>query len=175
MDFIIELLSKFDSAAITVICTIILFIVLCFIGWTVKNRNHIIDIFNQWAKNKQDKDELIKIIYNNQQKIKEYAENRTHDREQSLAIQKQLTDAIGIISTKLDDMEIKHNKRIRAEMKDKIGQQYRYYHEKKKWNEMEREALNDLIEEYEDAGGKNSFVHSVVQPESYLWEVVDRK
>lgn len=90
-------------------------------------------------------------------------------------IQSQLTEAIATISTKLDEMEVKHNKRIRAEMKDKIGQQYRYFHQKQEWNDMEKEALNDLIEEYEEAGGKNSFVHSVVQPESYLWKLIERK
>lgn len=35
---------------------------------------------------------------------------------------------------------------------------------------MELEALEDLIDEYESAEGKNSFVHSVVQKEMYTWE-----
>lgn len=174
MNYIIELLSGVDSAVIAVICTIILFVFLVLIGWIIKHRKDITDIFNNWLKRKQKKDELIKIIYDSQQKIEEYASNRIHDREQSVAIQKQLTNAINTISEKLDNMEIKHNKRIRAEMKDKIGQLYRYYHEKQEWNDMEKEAFCDLIEEYEDAGGKNSFVHSVVQPESYLWKVIDR-
>lgn len=175
MDLIIELLSKFDSAVITVICIIILCMFLWMIGWSIKHRKDIVDIFNNWVKRKQDKDDLIKIIYDSQQKIKEYADNRIRDREQSLSIQSQLTEAISTISTKLDEMEVKHNKRIRAEMKDKIGQQYRYFHQKQEWNDMEKEALNDLIEEYEEAGGKNSFVHSVVQPESYLWKLIERK
>lgn len=78
------------------------------------------------------------------------------------------------MNIKQAQLEEKHNKRIRAEMKDKISQLYRYYHEKQVWNDMEREAFNDLIDEYEDAGGSNSFVHSVVQPESYTWKVIER-
>ena len=39
---------------------------------------------------------------------------------------------------------------------------------------MELEALEDLIDEYESADGKNSFVHSVVQKEMYTWEKVSQ-
>ena len=60
-------------------------------------------------------------------------------------------------------------------LKDKISQSYRYYHSKGKINDMELEALEDLIEEYETAGGENSFVHTVVQKEMYTWEKVIRE
>ena len=42
-------------------------------------------------------------------------------------------------------------------------------------NDMELEALEGLIEEYETAGGENSFVHTVVQKEMYTWEKVIRE
>ena len=112
-------------------------------------------------------------------------ENRLHDRRQSLLVQKELTESISSISQKIDDMqknteqrfyesEQKNNKRIRAELKDKISQSYRYYHSSGRINDMELEALEDLIEEYESAGGKNSFVHTVVQKEMYTWEKDDK-
>lgn len=118
----------------------------------------------------------------------EQEQNRIHDREQSFAIQKQLVDAqtklaeqISEISQKIDNnqkitderfiqSEEKQNKRVRAELKDKIGRTYRYHHELGRINDMEFEALKDLIEEYEDHGGTNSFVHDTVQPEMYVWE-----
>ena len=121
---------------------------------------------------------------------KEIMDNRMHDRRQSLAIQKELTDAqkrlsdsLSDISRKIDalqqstderfiESERKNNKRIRAELKDKISQSYRYYHSLGKINDMELEALEDLMEEYESADGKNSFVHSVVQREMYTWEKI---
>ena len=73
---------------------------------------------------------------------------------------------------RFEESERKNNKRIRAELKDKISRSYRYYHSLGKINDMELEALEDLIEEYEEAEGSNSFVHSVVQKEMYTWEKV---
>lgn len=142
----------------------------------------------KWIRNKEkDHDLLIKAV----EEINQLYENRKHDRQQSFQIQKELTDAqkeladsISNISGKIDEMqrrtderfdksEQRNNKRIRAELKDKISQSYRYYHCLGRINDMELEALEDLIEEYEAAEGENSFVHSVVQKEMYTWERID--
>lgn len=64
------------------------------------------------------------------------------------------------------------NERVQAEMKDRIGQLYRYYHTTGKISDMELEALKDLITSYENHGGENSFVHTIVQPEMYTWEKI---
>ena len=167
--------------------------ILIFLCWLlIKNRKVISELFNDVYNRKRNKEELLQTIKSNQAAIKEIINNRTHDREQSFAIQKELTDAqnrlsesLSDISRKIDNMqrntdkrfiesEQKNNKRIRAELKDKIRQSYRYYHSLGQINDMELEALEDLIEEYEEADGKNSFVHSVVQKEMYTWEIIDR-
>lgn len=172
---------------------VIAFIVICFACWVIfKNRETIVDFFNGLYNSRKTKEDLLKTIHENQAEIKQIMENRLHDREQSFSIQKELTDAqkelaesISALSKKLDDMqrstnerfeesERKNNKRIRAELKDKISQSYRYYHSLGKINDMELEALKDLIEEYEAADGENSFVHSVVQKEMYTWEKAER-
>lgn len=170
-----------DTAVSATVIALVLLILFWIIVILFKHRKDIMRALNQWAQRKQEKDELLKMVYQNKKAIDEYAENRVHDREQSFAIQKQLTDAMQALSDKLDamgekqaELEEKHRKRIRAEMKDKISQLYRYYHEKQEWNDMEKEAFGDLISEYEDAGGKNSFVHTIVQPESYTWKVIER-
>lgn len=146
----------------------------------------------KWIRKKREEHDLLIQTSQNlmaaQSEIKQFAENRVHDREQSFRIQKELIDAqsdlaksIDVISNKLDEMqrqtdrrfiesEQKNNKRIRAELKDKISQSYSHYHAVGEINDMEFEALNDLIEEYESAGGKNSFVHTIVQPEMYTWK-----
>ena len=161
--------------------------------WIVfKNRKVISEFFNDLYNRRKNKEELLQTIKDNQTDIKTIMENRVHDREQSFAIQKELTDAqnklsesLSNISQKIDDIqrntderfkesERKNNKRIRAELKDKISQSYRYYHSLSKINDMELEALEDLIEEYESADGKNSFVHSVVQKEMYTWEKISQ-
>ena len=118
-----------------------------------------------------------------------YSTNRVNDRKQSLEIQKELkdsqnelTDKVNNIFDKLDDVinntnkrfsinEEKENKRVQSEMKERIAQSYREYNKTKQISSMELEALEDLIETYELHGGKNSFVHSVVQKEMYTWEV----
>lgn len=187
-----ELLTKYLENVNPMI-VLVSFIILIFICWIIiKNRKVISDFFNDLYNKKKNKEELLQTIKDNQSDIKTIMENRIHDREQSFVIQKKLTDAqnelsesIANISKKIDDMqrntderfkesERKNNKRIRAELKDKISQSYRYYHSIGKINDMELEALEDLIEEYESAEGKNSFVHSVVQKEMYTWEKIDR-
>ncbi len=169
------------------------FLILIFVCWIIiKNRNIIFELLNDIYNRKKAKEELLQAIKDNQSDIKTIMENRIHDREQSFAIQKELTDAqnklsesLLNISRKIDDLqrntderfiesERKNNKRIRAELKDKISQSYRYYHSLGKINDMELEALEDLIEEYESADGKNSFVHSVVQKEMYTWEKISQ-
>lgn len=107
-----------------------------------------------------------------------YSNNRINDRQQSLEIQKELTDSqnkltdkVDDICKKLNDMEEKENKRVQSEIKERIAQSYRQYNETKQISYMELEALEDLIETYEAHGGENSFVHSVVQKEMYTWKV----
>ncbi len=168
-------------------------LILLFVCWIIiKNRKTISELFNGLYYRKKNKEELLRIIKDNQADIKALMEKRVHDREQSFSIQKELTDAqiklaesLSDISKKIDDMqrstnerflesERKNNKRIRAELKDKISRSYRYYHSLGRINSMELEALEDLIEEYEEADGRNSFVHSVVQKEMYAWEKTER-
>ena len=123
--------------------------------------------------------------------MKEYSDNRVSDRKQSFAIQKELTEAQGKISKSVDrifdkvatlkedtdrrfeESEAKQNRRVQAEIKDKIAQLYRRYHSTSTIKAIELESLKDLIRTYEEHGGKNSFVHSLVEKEMYTWKVVD--
>lgn len=149
--------------------------------YLLKNCRTIREFLNHLYSRRKYKEELLRTIQENQADIRQLMEHRLHDREQSLAVQKELSKSIAVIAKKLDEMqqstderfresEQKNNKRIRAELKDKISQSYRYYHSSGKINDMELEALEDLIEEYESADGQNSFVHSVVQKEMYTWK-----
>lgn len=158
----------------------------CLLFWYIlKNQKTIREFIDKLYDRRKTREELLKAIRENQAEIKQLMENRLHDRRQSLLVQKELTESISSISQKIDDMqknteqrfyesEQKNNKRIRAELKDKISQSYRYYHSSGRINDMELEALEDLIEEYESADGKNSFVHTVVQKEMYTWEKDDK-
>lgn len=185
-DYFIEKLGAVDISTV-LICLIILFY---FISWILDKNQVLKKIWDDFYNRKKKKEELYELILQTKQTTDEYRQNRINDRNQSLQIQAQLTESIQQINNKLDQMKHdtdmrflenqrqlqetkeKNDKRTRAEMKDKISRAYRYYHAKKTWNYMEKEALLDLIEEYEAAGGKNSFVHSVVVPEMCLWEEI---
>lgn len=119
-----------------------------------------------------------------------FENNQLNYREQSIGIQKEweksqikIFNSLSLLADKLDEMqkntderfkasEEKQNERVQAELKDKIGDSYRHYHEIGKINDMELEALEGLIKSYENHGGENSFVHSIVQKEMYTWEQI---
>lgn len=142
------------------------------------------DIANLQKKHKDDTAELHQEIKDFMTEIKgqmkRYDDNRVSDRAQSFKIQKELVDAQEKISKsvkdilrRVDQSEEKQNKRVQAEIKDKIAQLYRRYNATKTISKMQLEALEDLITTYEDHGGENSFVHSVVQKEMYTWKQTD--
>ena len=135
---------------------------------------------------------LSEIVLENTKKMDIYADNRVKDRAQSFQIQKELIDAqtkisssVEIIEKKIDQMkaetderfkksEAKQDERVRAELKDKIGNLYRYYHSKGEITSMEFEALEDLIKAYYKVNG-NGFVKNTVEPELYKWKLVDNQ
>lgn len=117
-------------------------------------------------------------------KFEETNEVQLKRREQSLQIQQELNNKIDGICHVLDEMqkntderfaqsEAKTNKRVQSDIKERIAQSYRRYDKTKKISRMELEALEDLIDTYENFGGQNSFVHSIVQKEMYTWEVTE--
>lgn len=86
----------------------------------------------------------------------------------------QVKDEVTLMRTQRDADKL-------AEYKDKIGDSYRYYKERKYsdenpvpyWNRMEKESLEGLIKQYESHSGTNSFVHSIVEPEMQTWKLID--
>lgn len=184
---ITDLLDKLDSVSAMAVVVVILLIFFV-LGWGLSKRNDITDLWNSWQQSRKRKDELLNMLLDDHERMQKYEDARKSDRSQSFEIQKQLIDANKDLANQLADLshkidenqkktderflqsEEKNNKRVRAELKDKIGRTYRYHHETQKINDMEFEALKDLIEEYEDHGGTNSFVHETVQPEMYVWE-----
>jgi hypothetical protein len=141
-------------------------------------------------KQKKRKDELLNMLLSDHDRICAYEDNRKHDREQSFEIQRQLIDANTKLADQITELskmmqenqrktdsrfaesEERNQKRIRAELKDKIMRAYRLHHKTRTITAMELDALEGLIEEYFAVKG-NSFVQNIVQPEMYTWVVVD--
>lgn len=103
--------------------------------------------------------------------------NRLADKVSEIDTLKQDINGIGNkvdnLAATISIMQENDNLDKRASLKDRISQSYRYYHERQEWNTMEKEAFEDLVKSYENAGGKNSFVHSICEPESNTWRLID--
>ena len=86
---------------------------------------------------------------------------------------KEISDKVSVVANMIIEMQSRADETNRAKLKDRIREAYAIHHPTQKITKMEREALEDLIKSYELANGKNSFVHSLVEPELYCWELVD--
>lgn len=105
-------------------------------------------------------------------------------RQQSLQIQKDLTDrmdnmgqAIDGLAKSLADMKEVTDRRERNRIRDRLLQAYRYYTDQdanpgQSWNNMEAEAFWEMFKDYEDANG-DGFMHTVVQPAMQKLKVLD--
>lgn len=183
---IVEYIDSIPSSAL-----LIGFIVFgAVIGWILSNRKDIKELWDSQYQTKKRKDELLNMLLSDHDRIDQYENARRLDREQSFSIQKQLVDANTQLATQLAELsqmmqenqkktdqrfaesEERNQKRIRAELKDKIMRAYRLHHKTKRITTMELDALEGLIEEYFAVKG-NGFVQNTVRPEMYTWSVVD--
>lgn len=100
----------------------------------------------------------------------EKLKNKSNDMDIDI---KKLNDKMNTMFSMMLEMRKHDDNNRRANLKDRIAQAYRYHSENGKWTEMDKEALEDLIQSYESCGGTNSFVHDIVQKKMYTWEIVD--
>jgi len=132
--------------------------------------------FKRVRKRNEEHDLLIKTIGRLDEVEKSQTnmieESKNHNSALKADIDK-LTMAMARLNEKFDSMIDKTNATKRADLKDKIAQRYRKYSVDKQWTAMEKEAFIGLIRDYEEHGGENSFVHTICEPESYTWVVVD--
>lgn len=139
----------------------------------------------KWIKSKNKDHEL---VAQTADELKALQAKHEESVRQSIRHDEMIKDTVLDLSQKVDCLskdlyemrKIQDNDKL-AEYKDKIGRSYRYYNEREYsnenptpyWNHMEKEALEDLIIQYESHGGKNSFVHSIVEPEIEKWKLID--
>ena len=118
--------------------------------------------------------------------LEKYRKLRNDSEEKDALIDKTINDVdklktdMSTINQKVDNMldmlqteRSERLKRDRAKLKKDIKEIYQKCNITKTITHMDINTLEDLIEEYEAAGGKNSFVHTTVQKEMYEWEEVD--
>lgn len=98
-------------------------------------------------------------ISETQRNVTQYAENRLHDREQSIKIQKELTDSIKDIvkrnsakDKQIDNLMIAQ----REVLADKINEKYKYYISVNGVPEDEVDEFTNLHTAYKGVGGNHS-------------------
>lgn len=195
-DLFIEITRKANASALMLILIIILATLLFAIKFAFHNRKSLYEWLVSYITRKKEMNEAIKMVYKNtkeleqqKQKMQEYENNRVRDRQQSFqkqkdlmeaiqnrtdSIHKELSQEITALSDKLDVMSRDAKQRAQADLKEKLREKYQEYKKEKKWNDMEREGFMGLISEYENAGGYNSFVHTIILPDVETWEVIDK-
>lgn len=139
----------------------------------------------KWVRKKNHDHELLMDMIKSLSSLQHKHE---HDVKESDEHDKILQNNISVLNEKVDSLSlsISEMRKIQdedklAEYKDKIGDSYRYYSEREYsetnhvpyWNHMEKESLEGLISQYEAHGGKNSFVHSIVETEMQKWKVIN--
>lgn len=94
-----------------------------------------------------------------QSELKAFAKNRVHDREQSLQIQKELTESI-VALTKSDGERTHQIESLiigtRESLGDRINQKYKYYLSIKGIPEDELDEFTSLHAAYKSVGGNHS-------------------
>ena len=119
---------------------------------------------------KLKKTDEIDILKENQLRNVEHYKEADADLRSQI---KEVSDKVSVIANMIIEMQSRADEMNRAKLKDRIREAYSTHHPTQKITRMEREALEDLIKSYELANGKNSFVHSLVEPEIYTWQIVD--
>lgn len=178
-----ELLTEVTVIDLIMALTILAII----IGILISQKTRISKTLNKWRKVENEKEDFKKLVYELKTTMESYQGDREHDREDSIRIRGEIYEVIGkqseIIekqSDKIEElkdivvkMQEKNAKTKRAELKKDIERLYRECHPNMVCTRMALETLRDLIEEYEEHGGDNSFVHSKVEPEMYTWRIVE--
>lgn len=169
MDAFLELFGHYKVADVVLLCTAFAFIYGCY----RKVRNSFVQHYEQ----QKEKDEALKTALDEISKYPTY-------RQQSIEIQKQLTDSIDNISIKqdefskrLEEIELGNKKRELNKTRDRLLQSYRYYTSTDKnplqaWTIMESDAFWEMFGDYEDLGG-DGYMHTVVEPAMRQLTIID--
>ena len=170
---------------VDVVVTVALFLLIISILITQKNK--IKAIMESWRKKRNFEDTIIESIKGLEESDRRLQGNidkvwntMEMTRDTSKEIRSEMySDIKGIsnnlkdVNEKLDIMERKNNLSKQADLKEKIEKLYRECHAHMVCTDTALETLKDLIADYERHGGKNSFVHSLVQPEMYTWDKIE--
>lgn len=156
----------------------------------ISQKNHISKVLNKWRKEQNEEEDFKQLVYDLKDSIEQlskkvdqnqkdrneellqYRDDSRKIREEMYKVMNRQSEEIKNLTQTIGVMRDKQSKTKRAELKEKIERIYRECSPTSTCTEMAFETLRELIEEYEEHGGVNSFVHSKVEKEMYEWEIV---
>lgn len=173
-----EIQNTFGALTVGLVIEVVIAIIGICIAYK-KLKDKIIGAHEERQQQKEDIEEALEGVRN----LPKY-------REQSIEIQNELKDADNailetckkiqagvadnqrVLNERLDRLENRERNDLRA----KILEMHRLFTSKKRnplqaWSEMERDAFNDLISDYEELNG-NGHVHTVVIPDMHNLRVI---
>ena len=164
MNNAIELLSNVSAG------TVLAFLVglAAILGVVFANLEKYHKLRTEMDKHKEHVEEALSSVTTLEERINKIEQTYDGLVQSDAKISEQLQEISSAVTRVME-----YNKeRDMADLKDRIRHHYSVYHSAGQITTMEKESLEDLIKSYEEAGGSNSFVHSVVEPELYTWKVV---
>ena len=173
-----EFMKTFGSITISIVIEVILAAI--FVMWAYKKlKDKIIGSYEERQQQRADIDEALEGV----RALPEYKKENTKIQTQlknaddkildtCQKIQDGVNENQRILNERLDKLEDRERNALRA----KILEMHRLFTSKKRnplhaWSEMERDAFNDLIEDYEELNG-NGHVHTVVIPDMHMLKVI---
>ena len=133
-------------------------------GVLLTQRTKIKSCLDHWHEKRTFEETVMQCIKDDQENI-ELVKKKVANLESAVHV-------IQEIKITLDEMQRKEHLSKQASIKDKIERIYRESSVTKVCTDMQLETLKGLIQDYERYGGNNSFVHSVVVPEMYTWQII---
>ena len=156
---LLELLQK--ATLYDLIITV--FLISIITGIILSQKKKIIEKLNKWRKTKNEEENFDDLVYSLRDSVADM--KKTIDKQ---------SDDIKNLTTIVVEMQKINSKTKRAEIKEKIERIYSECHPAMTCTDMQFEVLKELIEEYEEHRGVNSFVHSTVEPEMHVWTKIGK-
>ena len=154
-----------------------LLLIITVIGILISQKKRISKFMNKWRKDKNEEENFTRLVFELRDSVAEIRQELGRIKDNRDEMHKEISkqsESIENLTTIVVDMQKRDSKTKRAEIKEKIERIYSECHPSMTCTDMQYEILRELIAEYEEHGGKNSFVHSTVEPEMCTWNKIYR-
>ncbi len=173
-----QFMNTFGGITLGVIIEVILAIIFVCIAYK-KLKDKIIGSYEERRQQREDIDEAlegVRALPNYRKKSFEIQKELKETDQQILETCNKIQEGVAQNQKLLNDRLDKLEDRERNDLRAKILEMHRLFTSKKRnplqaWSEMERDAFNDLITDYESLNG-NGHVHTVVIPDMHLLRVI---